>query len=149
MNGESTETRIISEIRDIHVFFERWFRGELPETREAFSRVERALGPEFQMIPPGGQLIERGPLIDSLWNAHASTQDRFEIEVRNVRVPRSIAPSRTGESKSYLAVYEEWQWRGEQRTARLSSAWLDETSDGSWTWRHVHETWMPGFSASS
>lgn len=153
MTARNVQACITDEIRDLHVFFECWFRGELPPTREAFARVERALGPGFWMITPQGELVERASLIESLWMAHASAQGRFEIEVRNVREPVRVAEfpgavESSGTGRTFVVVYEEWQWRGTRRTSRLSSARLDEARDGSWVWQSVHETWRPGLSGS-
>ena len=145
---DSVQVRLREEIRDLHGFFVGWFRGELPATREAFARAERALGSGFRMITPRGALVDRDSLVQSLWSAHASIKDRFEIEVRNVRTPERIQDPAIGGVATWWVVYEEWQWRGLEQSARLSSACLDEAADGTWTWRYVHETWMPDLSAS-
>ena len=49
----------ITEIEELHVEFERWFRGEI----DSLDRVEQALADDFTMVPPGGVTVARPDLI--------------------------------------------------------------------------------------
>ncbi|MEZ4649730.1 MAG: hypothetical protein R3E97_13285 [Candidatus Eisenbacteria bacterium] len=133
-------TAVREEIDDLHVFFQEWFLGEIPNEAARFERVERALGPSFSMIDPDGVSSERDDVITEIRDAHGSKAgETFRIWVRFVRL-RDLSDSR------FLATYEEWQETEDGVTSRLSSV-LFEVRPGTAVsrerlrWLFVHETW--------
>jgi hypothetical protein len=127
------------EIVDLHRFFVDWYHARLPRTAAAFARCGDALAEGFALISPGGEILERDPLVAMLERAHGSRQGSdFEI-----RIERPDA--RAVGDGLLLARYEEWQrnagiWRG-----RLSTTLLQEepAAPAGLIWLHVHETWLP------
>ena len=133
-------TVVREEIDDLHVFFQEWFLGEIPNEAERFQRVERALGPPFSMIDPDGNSSERDDVISEIRDAHGSKAgETFRIWVRFVRL-RDMSDTRC------LATYEEWQEAEDGVTSRLSSVLFEilpgtEISRERLRWLFVHETW--------
>lgn len=135
-----TET-VRQEIKDLHTFFERWFRGEAPNNAETFQRVRAVLDPGFALISPGGAMAAREPLLDRLRQAHgqfSGPNAALRIHVENFRC-------RAVEGGHWLAVYEEWHERGDEQRGRLSTALLraEAAAPNGVVWVHVHETWLP------
>ena len=128
---------IAAEIEAIHETFTAWFNGAAaPDTFS--SRIENRFAAAFSMVPPGGQLVERAPLLASLRAAHGSHAG-IEIEITGVQVLHDLGDL-------VIASYEEWQRSpaplGAHVTARTSTAIL-RRAVGGWQWVHVHETWLP------
>ncbi|NOH14262.1 MAG: hypothetical protein HND51_21675 [Chloroflexi bacterium] len=128
--------RVNREIGELHQFFEDWFLGKLPQTKEAFARFSSHMAEDFHIIPPSGAIISREELINNLWNAHNNTDAEFKIWVENIQV--YVRPS------FIYATYEEWQRRDGETTVRLSTAIFQEIEGAAnqLQWLHVHETWM-------
>ena len=132
----------IAEVEQLHAFFARWFRGELPETGEAFSRFERALAPEFEMVPPSGVLLRRDQVLAGVRGTYGSWKgdEAAAIEVRH-------ATARPVGNGVVLVSYEEWQrrdgvWKARRSTALLRAATGADSPADAVEWIHVHETWM-------
>jgi len=125
--------RWVSEVVELHRFFESWLSGSVVQSSQQFDRLAQALAPGFAMIDPGGNLVSRGRLVDMLWAAHASIAAPLRIEVCDT-VSRELMTSLA------LLVYEEWQF-GVTQNARISSALLSRVDDGI-QWLHLQETWM-------
>jgi hypothetical protein len=128
---------ITTEIVDLHQFFQDWFNGDLGASTENFSRLGIALAPNFKMITPQGNLVERAPLVDSLNSAHNS-RTGMRIWIKNVVLQHQLG-------ETIIATYEEWQEIKSQVSARLSSATFKFDSDApnGVAWVHLHETWLP------
>ena len=132
----------IAEVEQLHDFFARWFRGELPESDEAFSRFERALAPGFEMVPPSGILLGRDQVLAGVRSAYGSWggDEAAAIEVRHA----TTHPVGGGVVR---VSYEEWQrrdgvWKGRRSTALLRSATGEGSPSDAVEWIYVHETWM-------
>ncbi len=127
------------EVRHLHDFFEKWFRGEIPATKSAFAVVDEALASEFRIVSPRGVPTGRESLLGLLFRAHGTREGQtFEISTRHERCLWS--------TEEFVAVsYEEWQVVGDEETGRLSSAVLRRPRDGEerFSWMLVHETWLP------
>ncbi|TVQ54420.1 MAG: DUF4440 domain-containing protein [Phycisphaerales bacterium] len=134
------QEHIEREIIELHEFFQQWYRGELPKTDEAFGRFSRVMAPDFQIILPGGHVLDRDAILDHVRKGHG--EDRkvaggFTIEIRNVR-------HRFTAGKIIVATYEEWHGDGDESRGRVSSVVFstDDTKPNGLYWRHLHETWL-------
>lgn len=125
-----------AEIEDLHRIFEGWIGGDAPPPVEAFARVEAALAEDFTFVTTGGVVLDRGAVLRGIRDARGA-RPGLRISVRD---PRLIHAS----DHALVAVYEEWQEAGAERSARVSTAVFRpgrEAAHGL-VWVHVHETWM-------
>lgn len=122
----------ITEIEELHVEFERWFRGEI----DSLDRVEQALADDFTLVPPGGVTVARPDLIMGLKRAHGAVE--LSIDIRNPIVRWSGA-------QGLLVSYEEWQRTSDKLNGRQSTVLFvpDVDAPNGLKWVHVQETWMP------
>ncbi len=128
------------EIIELHEFFRRWYRGELPNTDEAFERFSRVMAPDFQIILPDGHVLDREAILGHVRQGHGEDGEGtgdFTIEIRNLR-------HRLTAGEIFVATYEEWQGDGDRLRGRLSSVVFstDDSNPNGLSWRHLHETWM-------
>lgn len=130
------ESRYEKEIIELHQFFEDWFTGRLPKTREAFDRMEKATGDEFVIVMPQGKKVGRGPLLTGLFEAHGAQKD-LRIWIEKVRIHAEDNPL-------VVIEYEEWQKSGGEPVSRYSTAIFRKKANGpnELEWVHVHETWF-------
>lgn len=131
------EERCRQEVVDLHQFFQDWFRGELPDTDEAFARFGGVMAEGFEMVSPDGRAIDRAAIIDIVRSGRGE-EPATEIWIENHRHRLTIG----GLS---LVTYEEWQESVGRKRGRLSSALLqlcEDTPNGV-RWLNVHETWLP------
>ena len=135
--AEACET----EVRELHAFFEAWFRGDVARTGEPLARLERALGAAFAMVAPDGEVRSRSAVVDAVDEGHGSRADdgSFRVAVDDVEV-------RVERDDWCLLTYEEHQRRDGVWRARRSSAVFERAPDapGGVVWRHLHETWLDG-----
>ena len=125
-----------SEIVDLHVFFEGWLGGTLPDDDATFARVGRVLAPGFILVTPGGVVLERGELLAGLRDGHGS-RPGLEIGIEDPLL-RSVS------SDVVVTTYVERHRVEDKETRRLSSAlFRTPAGGGPWMWLHVHETWLP------
>lgn len=129
-----TDSDVEAEIVALHVFFEEWFRGELPQTEVAFARFGDALGDDFVIVSPTGHLSARDPILSAVYDAHGSWPEGNAIRIEAVDVRWRLGGT-------VLATYEEWQTRDGATTGRLSTVLMSTSSPPRWL--HVHETWLP------
>ena len=125
------------EVIDLHQFFEDWF---LDRENADFSRVERALAADFEMITPAGQIVERAAVLESLKGALGRWNNSPEkIEIRKIS-PLLLAGG------WILVRYEEWHLPslGEPE-GRISTASFRSNSEAplGLEWVRLHETWLP------
>ena len=125
-----SECSCFAEVARLHRFFQDWFRGELDAAD--FRKCEEALAAGFEMISPGGDLIERDEILAAIRRHRAREPKYFSIE--------TVGRSCQRLNDAHLVTYEERQ-SGIRSTIRLSSAVLTETG-GEFVWHRVHETWV-------
>lgn len=126
------------EIESLHEFFVDWYTGRTAE--ETHDRVERALGPDFEMVTPDGTRLEYADIVDEIRGSYASREPgTFDIHIRNVETRY------TGDGCS-LVRYEEWQETPNGTTGRSSTVLFETSPDapGGVIWRDLHETWIDG-----
>jgi len=124
------------EVRELHRFFQDWYRGDLED--EAFRRFSRVMGEGFEIILPDASVLPREAIIDAV-RARKGADAEAELWISNVRLVHS-------EAQFVVATYEEWQGRdGRDARGRLSTVVFtrDDSMPNGLVWRHVHETWLP------
>lgn len=138
VEAEDMEQDLSREIVELHQFFEDWFNAAIPESDDSFSRLERALGPEFELIGPEGRVHRRGSLMAGLRSAHGKWADTpGHIWIESVRLLHR-------EGNLALVSYEEWQEVDGETAVRLSSVLFAVAPDApnGLSWLHLHEVWM-------
>lgn len=132
-----------AEVEEFHVFFDDWFNGACPQSDEVLQdRFAAQLAQGFQLIYPGGRILERADMIEGIRGAYGKSPG-YKTQIRDVRL-------RPMQADGYLLVnYEEWQKNAANSTppnnGRLSSAVFRIVSDDpiKLEWLHLHETWLP------
>ncbi|MEM7797598.1 MAG: hypothetical protein AAF633_00285 [Chloroflexota bacterium] len=134
MDKPYTLKAVEDEIIRLHIFFEDWFNGTIDYNDESFAQFSGSMGPSFTMVSPGGVLISRDQITQSLYGAY---RQRLGIRISIYRAKILY------QSDSHiLAAYEEWQTYQGERKGRLSSV-LFSKEKARLVWLHVHETWLP------
>jgi hypothetical protein len=121
------------EIVALHAFFVAWFRpGPAPDFRDC----EGAFHPDFQMITPGGRLLDRCEIIQGIQATRGALEASLAINVLDIRPLWQ-------EGDAALLTYIEQQYRGGRTTRRRSSALLlrAPSAPRGILWRHLQETW--------
>lgn len=129
------------EVIELHKFFEQWFKSEIENNDELFSRLEAALSEEFMLISPTGQVSTREQIIVQIKNGYGSRKTDeipYRLWVQNIEC-------RLLEGNLCLVMYEEWGEVAGKINARLSSALFrkKETAVNGVEWIHVHEVSIP------
>lgn len=132
--GMLTPTACRAELTGLHEFFVEWFAGSVP--REGLSRLERALAPEFEMVTPEGERVDRRVLIDGLAESYGRTEgEPFDIDIREVEAVALL-------EDHAVVRYEEWQIRPDGESGRVSTALFraeDDAPEGV-VWVTLQET---------
>lgn len=136
------EARCLKETARLHDVLEAWLVGALERTPAAFAAFETALADPCTVVSPKGMRTERAALVTEFEGLHgvlAADRGRFAVRVRNARVE-----ARLGDHA--VLTYEEWHERGEDCSARLTTALMREglAAPLGVAWAHIHETWLPG-----
>ncbi len=135
------EKKCEKEVIDLHEFFAQWFRSEIENNGEVFSRLENVLDKQFVLIAPTGELSPRGKLLQQLEAGYGSRKDdekKYRLWIKNIQC-------RLTEGNLCLVTYEEWGEVNGKITARLSSALFrkNEKMINGVEWVHVHEVYIP------
>ena len=75
------------EVIDLHQFFAQWFRAEIENSDEEFSRLEKALDSKFILIVPTGEVQSREKLLKQLRAGYASRKNDekdYRLWVKNI-----------------------------------------------------------------
>jgi len=135
--SDMTDAKVVeTEIRELHRFFQDWYRGRLEE--DAFQRFSGVMGEGFTIILPDASALPRETIIDAV-RSQKGADAEAELWIENVRLVHS-------EAQFLVATYEEWQGRdGRDARGRLSTVVFTRHEDrpNGLVWRHVHETWLP------
>lgn len=126
------------EIESLHEFFVDWYTGAVDG--DAFERLQRALGSDFEMVTPDGARREYEAVVDAIRDRHATRDPgTFDIDIRKVE------PRYAGDGCRLLR-YEEWQETPDDTTGRVSTVLFEAAPDapGGVVWRDLHETWLLG-----
>ncbi len=131
------EERCQLEIVGLHRFFEQWFKGELSETDESFSRFADVMAEGFEIISPAGRAMKRDVILDAVRAGHGKEHES-KIWIENHRHLLT-------HGDLSLVTYEEWQGTGDKKRGKLSTSLLriTENTPNNLQWLHVHETWLP------
>lgn len=139
MNRPQAAHACEKEINELHAFFVAWFRGRLPDSDEAWSRVTDALDDDFHLVSPDGRVQVRASLLAQIRGRYGQIESTVDYAIWTQGVQVLFA-----DMDHVLVMYEEWQRidgkeRGRRSTALLS---FDSRGPNGLRWRHVHETWM-------
>ena len=132
-----------AEVEDFHIFFDDWFTGGCQQSEELLQdRHAGRLAQNFQLIYPGGGVLDRNGLVEGIRGAYGKSPG-YKTQIRDVRL-------RPMEADGYLLLnYEEWQKNAvnstPQNNGRLSTAVFRIVSNDpiKLEWLHLHETWLP------
>ena len=124
------------EIEALHEFFVDWYQSRDPDG--GIERLDTVLAPEFEMISPDGDRVERDRVIEGVRQARGQYADgKFDIDIRHVDV---IAEP----PEHALVRYEEWQTTADGQTGRLSTVLFRDAPDtpNGLEWVDLQETWL-------
>ena len=125
-----------AEIETLHEFFVDWYAGTIEG--DAFDRLEQALAPDFEMVTPDGDRLDRTAVVTGIREDHdRDDPGAFSIEIRNVEVVVRVG--------DFAVVrYEECQETTDGTTGRISTALFreDSSAPGGVVWLDLHETWL-------
>ena len=129
------------EVIDLHKFFEQWFKAEIENTDQVFSRLENALATDFELIVPSGEVIPRDKLLKQLRSGYGSRKDdreSYKLWIEEIEI-------RFKDSDICLVTYQEWAEVQGKQNARISSALfkISKNAVNEVEWVHVHETSIP------
>ena len=139
MTAEDISHRADREVRELHAFFQAWFTGRVPKSRECFARVELAWPTHFTMVTPQRVRMESAALLDSTFEQHG------KYPGLNIRIEK-LCVMHSPNSGVAVAVYEEWHMDESENEGRLCSATLvnqPEAPNGV-QWLHIHESVLRG-----
>jgi hypothetical protein len=124
------------EVIELHDFFVNWLHGKLPNTPQAFHRVEHVLSPDFLLISPDGKITNNKSLLTSIRAAHGA-RPSLNMWIESVQLQQQI-------DNLLIVTYEEWQRENDNTTARISTAVfrVESNAPQGLRWLHVHETWL-------
>lgn len=128
------EDRCRREIVGLHDQFVRWFTGTID--RDGFDRIEAALAPEFELVTPDGDRLERDGVLEWLRDSYGREEPGdMEIDIEDVALLETT-------DTHALARYEEWERTTDGRTGRISTALFRQDPDApeGVTWVALHET---------
>jgi hypothetical protein len=110
--GAAVATPVEIEIIDLHRFFVQWFSGACEDSDHLFEqRLVSRFASDFQIITPGGALLEGAALWSAMRSAWGSNPG-FKIEIRDV------CERRVSTTRLVIASYEEWQKNALESTLR-------------------------------
>lgn len=137
MTDASIQDAVCEEITAVHVFFESWFNGRVPNSDEVFHKgFTEHLGDRFLIIVPGGDVLGAENIAAAIRSGHGSNPD-FRIQIRKVEV-------RLHTDLLIVATYEEWQRNARNSTpannGRVATV-VFECADHL-RWCHLQETWL-------
>lgn len=133
-----TPDACLREVERLHSFFVEWYTGQLKQ--EAFERMDGAIAPDFEMVTPDGEVLDREAVLGMVRDTRgAYAPGAFGIDIRN------FAPVDLGDDRAVVR-YEEWQTTPDGKTGRLSTALFHAAPEapGEFSWVTVHETWLDG-----
>jgi hypothetical protein len=135
--GEKMQRPYEKEIRELHSFFEAWYRGTIDDSDRSFSRVENVLAPEFTLITSDGHIIARNQLL-ALLRAEYSTKLDIEMWVENFQL-------RLEAGDIVLVNYEEHGTTTNGKQSTLITAVLRKNPEqqNGMEWIHIHEVRLP------
>lgn len=138
--SDSLTEAVAGEIAALHLFFEQWLNGSLPDSDDVFAKgLERRLAPGFVNIQPAGLVLSRADLIGQIRRGHGASPE-FRIRVAEVALRHRLE-----EASLIQATYREYQRRARNSAAdnaRISSVLLRRRG-ADFLWLHIHETWLP------
>ncbi|GBQ94894.1 hypothetical protein AA23498_2138 [Acetobacter nitrogenifigens DSM 23921 = NBRC 105050] len=128
MNKEELLNKLETEVVDLHVVLQAWFRGEGGNDP---SVVTRHFDADFQMVGAAGRVLSCAVFAAALPGLYGS-RPGLVMEIQNVEIRHVF-------NGGVVGFYREIQTQGEQRTERWSSVVLVDGEEG-FVWKQLHET---------
>ncbi len=116
--------------------FVDWYSGALD--RDAFTRLERTLAPDFELVTPDGNRRDRAAVVSGIHEDYGRDDEgTFSIDIRNVEVVEQM-------DDFAVVRYEEFQETTDGTTGRISTALFrdDPSAPGGVVWLDLHDTWL-------
>lgn len=122
------------EIEQLHQFFVDWYTGRT----QNFTRMERVIGSEFEMVTPDADVLGRNAVLEMVRDGRDNHDPgAFDIDIRAVTLLDS--------TETHAVVrYEEWQTSPDGEDGRISTVVFrpDSETPNGLVWVTVHETWL-------
>lgn len=128
MSNEKILKALKTEIMDLHVVLQAWFRGEGENDP---STVIRHFDADFQMVGAAGRVLSCAVFAAALPSLYGS-RPSLVMEIQNVEIRHIF-------NGGIVGFYREIQTEEEKRTERWSSVVLVNREDG-FVWKQLHET---------
>lgn len=126
------------EIEELHQFFEQWYNGVIPCSKDHLTRLENSLSYNFNLITPEGKLFDKETIVDIVKRAYGTRKEhQLIIWTKNFQF-KELTPN------YMMVIYEEWQKINEIDVGRISTAIFRKNNliNSGVEWLHVHETWL-------
>lgn len=122
-----------AEIEQHFQFMTRWQSGELDE--DAFARQEKVSAPEFKIVGPNGQVIDRDGVISQLYDSKG-TMEAPETDIEDVELVKDLG--------EYALVRYKAVRDGDERSDTIETVLFrdDEDAPGGLVWVDLHETYV-------
>lgn len=133
----SCQTQCKDEVERLTRFFQDWYRGDIENTDEIFSRLSSVLSNDFLLITSSGFSVDREQLLAMLRNEHGSKKD--------IKIWSESFQLRLHEGNLCIFTYEEHgRLAGEEKVSLITAVmrYVPGLSDGM-EWVHIHEVAMP------
>ncbi|XP_024528757.1 probable sucrose-phosphatase 2 [Selaginella moellendorffii] len=133
-NGAASPRR---EIVDFYIFFDKWVKGDIPNTDEAFQRLTSVIAEDARMVYPWGEELNLLQSLAVVRGQHGAFQGKeLRTWVDSIQ-EQELAPG------VYLATWQSWeQPSGENRKGYYATAVFKdkEGAPNGVEWLRVHQT---------
>lgn len=124
----------LAEVEGLHAFFREWYRGDIENSEDDFSRLAGAIAGDFTLILSNGIAVDRDQLLTMMRSEYGTKKDMV-MRVQNFRFILSAADT-------YLMTYEEYgKAGGHEKVARITAVMRrSKKAPGGLEWVHLHES---------
>ncbi|GAB2269551.1 Pre-mRNA-splicing factor spp2 [Dionaea muscipula] len=136
-----------NEIVKFYLLYERWRRAEVDNSATYVASLKAACNPSGVIIHPSGADVSLHSCIDSLGKCYGDKHGKpYRVWIDQVSAKNISA-------NAFLVTFDKWELSGEERqccitTALLTSKETKSLNCSSYSWEHVHQTWLDGYVAA-
>jgi hypothetical protein len=102
-------------VRELHRFFNAWFRGAITKDESEFARVRTVWSEPFSMVAPDMKIRTAAEVLDATHSQHGAFPG-LSMRIENLRVTALDG------TPAAVALYEEWHADEHETEVRLCSA---------------------------